>query len=48
MTKFAHCFTNIFRGYFEKRFLDSWELKPWVWWRFLDDVFQNGFMVKTN
>ena len=26
-------------GYFEERFLDSCELKPWVWRRFLDDVF---------
>jgi hypothetical protein len=26
-------------GYFEERFLDSCELKPGVWWRFLDDVF---------
>ena len=25
-------------GYFEEQFLDSCELKLWVWWRFLDDV----------
>jgi hypothetical protein len=38
-TKFAPRFENLFMGYFEERFLDSCELKPWVWWRFLDDVF---------
>ena len=38
-TKFAPGFANIFMGYFEEQFLDSCELKPWVWWRFLDDVF---------
>jgi hypothetical protein len=26
-------------GYLEEEFLASCELKPWVWWRFLDDVF---------
>ena len=38
-TKFALGFANIFTGYFEERFLDSCELKTWVWSRFLDAVF---------
>ena len=38
-TKFAPGFANIFMGYFEEQFLDSCELKPWGWLRFLDDVF---------
>ena len=56
-TKFACCFANIFIGYFEERFLDSCELKPWVWWRFWDDVFMiwlygedelKDFLAKLN
>ena len=56
-TKFAPGFANLFMGYFEERFLDSCELKPWVWWRFLDDVFMiwlhgeeelNNFLSKLN
>ena len=38
-TKFAPGYANIFMGYLEEEFLDSCELRPWVWWRFLDDVF---------
>jgi hypothetical protein len=38
-TKFAPGYANIFMGYLEEEFLASCELKPWVWWRFLDDVF---------
>ena len=26
-------------GYLEEEFLSTCEFKPWVWWRFLDDVF---------
>ena len=56
-TKFAPGFANLFMGYFEERFLDSCELKPWVWWRFLDDVFMiwlhreeelNNFLINLN
>ena len=38
-TKFAPGFANIFMGYLEERFIGLCDLKPWVWWRFLDDVF---------
>ena len=37
-TKFAPGFANIFMGYLEEKFLSTCEFKPWVWWRFLDDV----------
>ena len=55
-TKFAPGFANIFMGYIEERFLDSCELKPWVWWRFLDDAFMiwlhteelNDFLARLN
>jgi hypothetical protein len=26
-------------GHLEEKFLETCELKPWVWWRFLDDIF---------
>ena len=38
-TKFAPGFANIFMGHMEEKFLETCELKPWVWWRFLDDIF---------
>ena len=38
-TKFAPRFANIFMGYLEEKFLPTCKLRPWVWWRFLDDVF---------
>ena len=30
-------------GALEKRFLDSCEIAPWIWWRFLDDIFMIWF-----
>ena len=56
-TKFAPGFANIFMGYLEEKFLSTCKLKPWVWWRFLDDVFiiwlhseeeLNLFLVRLN
>ena len=38
-TKFAQGFANIFIRALEKRLLDSSEITPWIWWRFLDDIF---------
>ena len=38
-TKFAPRFANIFMVYLEEKFLSTCKLRPWVWWRFLDDVF---------
>ena len=37
--KFASGFANIFMSYLEEKFLSTCKLRPWVWWRFLDDVF---------
>ena len=48
-TKFASGYANIFMGYLEEEFLpDNCELRPWVWWRFLDDVFMIWLMVRRN
>ena len=38
-TKFAPGFANIFMAYLEEKFLSTCKLRPWVWWRFLDDAF---------
>ena len=55
-TKFAPGFANIFMGHLEEKFLETCELKPWVWWRFLDDIFViwlhseelNYFLLRLN
>ena len=50
-------FANIFMGYLEKKFLSRCKGRPWVWWRFLDDVFMiwlhseeelNLFLARLN
>ena len=38
-TKFAPAYANIFMYVLEIRMLKECEFKPWVWWRFLDDIF---------
>jgi hypothetical protein len=56
-TKFAPGYANIYMGYLEEEFLNSCALRPWVWWRFLDDVFMiwlhgekelNDFLARLN
>ena len=38
-TKFAPAYANIFMAEFERKFLDTMIEQPWLWWRFLDDIF---------
>ena len=38
-TKFAPAYANIFMYVLETRMPKECEYKPWVWWRFLDDIF---------
>ena len=38
-TKFAPPYSIIYMGDFEESALDESELKPWVWWRYIDDIF---------
>ena len=38
-TKFAPAYANIFMTQLEETLLNSWEDKPWVWLRYIDDVF---------
>ena len=37
-TKFAPGFANTFMSYVERKMLKDCYLRPWVWWRFFDDV----------
>ena len=38
-TKFAPSYAIITMGDFEEKALDGAELKPWLWWRYIDDIF---------
>ena len=38
-TKFAPPYACIFMDYIETEFLKSQEIKPWLWKRFIDDIF---------
>ena len=38
-TKFAPSFANLFMFDLERKLLREYRLSPWVWWRFLDDIF---------
>ena len=38
-TKFAPPYDITFMGEFEEDVLANFDLKPYVWWRFIDDVF---------
>ena len=38
-TKFAPPYSILFMGDFEERALEGFELKPWLWWRYIDDIF---------
>ena len=38
-TKFAPSYAVMFMGDFEENALANYELKPMVWWRYIDDIF---------
>jgi hypothetical protein len=38
-TKFAPTYANIFMYVLETRMVKEYKFKPWVWWRFLNDIF---------
>ena len=38
-TRMAPSYANIFMGNLERRILDQVDLKPNIWWRYIDDVF---------
>ena len=38
-TKMAPAYANLFMGRFEKQALEGAKIKPYVWWRYRDDIF---------
>ena len=38
-TKLALSFANLFMGYFEERFVSPYRKQPFLWKRFIDDIF---------
>ena len=38
-TKFAPQYAILFMGQFEEAAINGHALKPWVWWRYIDDIF---------
>ena len=38
-TEMALSYANLFMAHLEKKILESVDLKPNVWWRFIDDIF---------
>ena len=38
-TKMAPAFANLFMGDFERKALDNSPDKPYLWWRYIDDIF---------
>ena len=38
-TRMAPSYANLFMGKFEQQAIDNSSLKPFIWWRFIDDIF---------
>ena len=38
-TKFARLYAILFIGYLEGKILNSFDEKPLIWWRYIDDIF---------
>ena len=38
-TKMAPSYAILFMSEFEQKFLENYPLKPYVWWRYIDDIF---------
>ena len=47
-TRMAPAYTNLFRGDLEEKLLAEFPLKPYLWWRYIDDILMVGLMEKTN
>ena len=41
-TKFAPLYAIIFMADFEEKMLESFEKKPVIWWRYIDNIFHLG------
>ena len=38
-TKFAPAYANLFMFSLEEEMISRYEVRPWVWYRYIDDVF---------
>ena len=38
-TEFAPAYPNLFMASSEERILEGFEVRPWVWYRYIDDIF---------
>ena len=38
-TKFAPAYANLFMSSLEEEMMSSFEVRPWVWYRYIDDIF---------
>ena len=47
-TRMAPAYANLFMGDLEKKLLAQSSLKPFIWWRYIDDISWFGLMEKTN
>ena len=47
-TKFAQPYACIFMDYIEIEFLKSEQIQPWIWFRYIDDIFSSGQLVKKS
>ena len=46
--KFAPPYACIFMDYIEREFLKSEQIQPWIWFRYIDDIFSYGQLVKKS
>ena len=37
-TTFASAYANLFMSNLDEELLSRWEARPWVWYRYIDDV----------
>ena len=47
-TRMAPAYANLFMGNLEEKLLAQFPLKPYLWRRYIDDIFMVGLMEKTN
>ena len=47
-TKFAPPYSILFMAELEEKIIKESEYKPYLWWRYIDDIFSYGNMVRIN